>query len=244
MKRFFSVFLFGLLLIAIPAIANEVLQLSLQKDFGFSMGGRLQGRFTIRVTGPENLTRVAFLIDDQVIGVAERAPFRYSFNTSDFDLGAHQISAVGLTALGEEVVAKEQVYEFIDAEQAWRSTLGFVGPILGGVFALLLIMGLGTVLLGRQRKTWQPGVYGVAGGAICPRCGLPYSRHFFSPNLLVGKLERCPHCGKWAIVRQASTIELTAAEAKLRGDSDRGELKHEDEEDHLKRLIDDSRFES
>ena len=43
--------------------------------------------------------------------------------------------------------------------------------------------------------SFVPGQDGVAGGAICPRCELPYSRKTFSPNLLIGRLERCPHCG-------------------------------------------------
>jgi hypothetical protein len=247
MKRFSTIVLLVLLvMLAAPAKAqetNEVLRLSVQKDFGFSMGGRIQGRFTIRVSGPENLARVAFLIDGQVMGVAEKAPFRYSFSTGDYALGAHRISAVGLTVLGDEIVAEEQVYEFIDAEQAWRTALGLVGPILGGIFALLLGIGLSTMFLGRRRRVWQPGVYSVAGGAICPRCALPYSRHFLSPNLFFGKLERCPHCGKWAIVRRAPLEELAVAEAKLKEDGQRGGLKFENEEDHLKRLVDDSRFE-
>ncbi|MEK6221558.1 MAG: hypothetical protein N2D54_04870 [Chloroflexota bacterium] len=38
-------------------------------------------------------------------------------------------------------------------------------------------------------KSFHLGIYSAAGGAVCPRCQLPYSRHLLSPNLLVGKLE-------------------------------------------------------
>jgi hypothetical protein len=63
-----------------------------------------------------------------------------------------------------------------------------------------------------------PITYGLAGGAVCPKCGLPFSRSVFGLNLLVGKLSRCPHCGKWSVVGRASPEELAAAEAKLRGE--------------------------
>jgi hypothetical protein len=85
-------------------------------------------------------------------------------------------------------------------------------------------------------------VYGAAGGAVCPRCTLPYSRNPLSPNLLFGKLERCPHCGKWGIARAASRSELDAAEVRLRQDSQRGTLEAADEQGRLQQEIEDSRF--
>jgi len=73
---------------------------------------------------------------------------------------------------------------------------------------------------------------------------MPYSRHFFSPNMLLGKLERCPHCGKWAIVRAAYGTELREAEQRFRADQEQGNIQvEEDEAGRLKRMLDDSRFE-
>ena len=61
--------------------------------------------------------------------------------------------------------------------------------------------------------------------------------------MLVGKLEHCPHCGKWAVVRKATAAELAAAEARWVADATRGTLELESEEDHLQRLIEESRYE-
>jgi hypothetical protein len=85
------------------------------------------------------------------------------------------------------------------------------------VFVVLVIVLRFIVPVFRKNDagSFVPGQYSLAGGAVCPRCELPYSRKTFSPNLLVGKLERCPHCGKIAVVGRASPSALEAAEARL-----------------------------
>ncbi len=231
----------------VPVKAQESgasLQLTVDRDFGFSMGGRIQGKFTLKVTGPENLTQVEFLIDDVVVSTDREPPFRYSFNTGDYDLGVHRISGVGYTALGEVLRSLVRTYKFVSMEEGLRGASGIVIPLLIGIGALVMIATVGTMLMGRQKGRPRIGEYGAAGGALCPRCGLPYSRHALSPNLLIGKLERCPHCGKWAIVRRATREALERAEARLVDDEARGGLELESEEDKLHRMIDDSRFES
>ena len=83
----------------------------------------------------------------------------------------------------------------------------------------------------------------VAGGAVCPRGKMPYSRHTLSPNIVVGKLERCPHCGKWAIVRRATPTELAEAEERLRTDSQEGVKDFiPDEDEALRRALDESQY--
>jgi hypothetical protein len=98
-------------------------------------------------------------------------------------------------------------------------------------------------LLGRNKDRFIPGQYGPAGGAVCPACQLPYSRLVMSPNLVVGKLSRCPHCGKWAIARRATPAELNAAEARYRQDQDEGQAHPADRPDELRRQLEESRFE-
>lgn len=235
-----------LVLTALPAGAQESeasLQLSIHRDFGFGMGSRIQGRFTLQVTGPEGLARVEFLIDEQVVGVDSEPPFRFSFSTSNYQLGDHRISAVGFTTTGEELSSAVRTLMFISAEEGWRAAMGIAVPMVVGVIVLILAASLGTMLIGRSRGAPRVGEYGMAGGAVCPRCELPYRRHFISPNMLVGKLERCPHCGKWAVVRRAKAVELAAAEARWVADATRGTLELESEEDHLQRLIEESRYE-
>ena len=90
-----------------------------------------------------------------------------------------------------------------------------------------------------------PGQYSLAGGAVCSRCDLPYSRKTFSPNLLVDKLERCPHCGKIAVVRRASAAALEVAEVRFAAGS-QADAPHPEKSqaESLGRHLDDSRFEN
>lgn len=86
--------------------------------------------------------------------------------------------------------------------------------------------------------------YGVFGGVVCPNCDLPYGRKIGSINLGIGSLNRCPHCGKWRVVRRASPEALTEAEARLDGQAGPTEEKSQiSEEEKLRRELDDSRFE-
>ena len=245
-KYYIALLILVLVLIALPAGAQESeasLQLSVRRDFGFSMGDRIQGSFTIKVTGPDDLIRVEFVIDEQVVGIDSEPPFSFSLSTSNYQLGDHHISAVGFTTTGEEHRSAVRTLIFISAEEGWRTAVGIVVPIVVAAIVLILAAFLGAMMIGRSKGAPRVGQYGVAGGAVCPRCGLPYRRHFLSPNMLVGKLERCPHCGKWAIARRATAEELAAAEARWVADTTRGTLELESEGDRLQRLIEESRYE-
>lgn len=98
-----------------------------------------------------------------------------------------------------------------------RSSESTLGLVLAGVVVLLVIGRRLLLLSGAKQRTAAAGAprdYELAGGAICPCCGGPFARHPLSPNLLVGKLSRCPHCGKWSVVPRASPAALAEAEAR------------------------------
>ena len=89
-----------------------------------------------------------------------------------------------------------------------------------------------------------PRNYGHYGGAICPKCERPFSRHIYGLNLGFHKYDRCPYCGKWSLVRRASREELEAAEAAEIKAAQEGAFKPEkSEEQELRQDIEDSRFE-
>ena len=235
------------LIIAIPAHAQEGddrLILNLRRNFGYSAGGRIQGRFTISADGPENLESVRYLLDGEFFAEVSESPFRFSFTTSDYALGAHTFSAIGTTASGEEIFADEISKEFVSAEDSWQQATDIVIPLIVGIG---VIMGLGVLLqtiMGRRPGSFTLGKYGSAGGVVCPGCSFPYPRHFLSPNLVFGKLERCPHCGKWAIVPRASRAALEEAEARFRSDAETGLLEQaaEGSQSQTERQLDDTRY--
>ena len=228
-----------------PAGAQEhdpELSLSMRRDFGYRAGDRIQGKFTLEAFGPTDLISVEFLLDGEPIGEVGERPFRFSFSTSQFSLGRHTLMARGTTSAGRALHSPERSFEFVSAEESYKSAAGLAIPLII-VVAILTI--LGTVvpgLLSGRRGAFRVGVYGASGGAICPRCELPYSRHFFAPNFFGRKLERCPHCGKWAWVSRATTDHLRAAEARMLESDTDAFANEEGESQRLRRMIDDSKF--
>jgi hypothetical protein len=242
-----SILLVAALAGALPAHAQEgepTLTFGLNKIFGYAMGSDIQGTFSLNAHNDEDFTQVVLLIDSQQVHVDDEAPFQIRFSTSDFTPGAHAIQLRGITIEGAEVSSRELVLNFLSSEQARAQTVDFVVPLLAVVLVVMVLSSVLPALLGRGRRAFQPGSYGPAGGAVCSRCELPFGRSLFSANLLVGKLERCPHCGKWGLVRRASSIDLDAAEARFAATHSEGTVQQEDEQEHLRRMVDESRYES
>lgn len=223
----------------LPARAQEGLTLGLNKNFGFAWGNQIQGNFTVRVEGPSDLAHVVFLIDGQPMGEAAQAPFKVDFHTGSFALGEHTLSARGERTSGEQLSADPLRLEFVSPDVGTQFALRLVGPILALLVVVMLAATVVPMFIGRG--TFRAGRYGAAGGAVCPRCGLPFGRHVLAPSLMLGKLERCPHCGRVGIVKRAAADELTAAEARLTGEG--APAQPESETEQLSRQIDDSRYE-
>lgn len=234
-----------LLLTALPAVArqaDETLTIHLNRDFGYSAGGEIQGAFSLTAAGPDDLVRVDYYLDDQLLGRADAPPFKITFSTGDHPLGRHTFVAVGTTSAGTEIRSASRTLEFVSAEAGWQMAGKLALPILAVVLAISVLGTAVPMLLGRKTP-FRLGEYGISGGAVCSRCGMPFSRHAMSPNLVLGKLERCPHCGKLAIVAAASASVLREAETRWQTDSHRGELRLESESDRLREQIDESRYE-
>jgi hypothetical protein len=250
LPRILLLWLLATLTLATPTHAQSDRQLKLRfsRDFGYSSGtGQIEGTFTLRASGPENLLRVEFLIDGEVINEDSEAPFQHQFNTGQFDLGIHTISARGYLQDGNVLQSSSYEREFVSPEEGIQTAGRILIPIFGLILAIMLLTFVIPLLFDRGKKSSLPlGVprnYGIFGGAICPKCGRPFSRHIYGMNLVVGKLDRCPHCRKWSLVQRASLAELRAAEeAELesaRGDLPRVEIS---EEERLRKELDDSRY--
>jgi hypothetical protein len=247
MKKTLILLIISMFLLPTPALAQEetpTITLTLTRDFGYGgFSGDIQGTFSMKVSGPDDLVEVQFYIDDVLIGTDTESPFRIQFHTDSFEPGNHKMSAIGILSNGSEVRSNEFVRYFLSGEDAMGNTFGILIPLLAVIIGISLIGVVAPMLFGKKGKQQPIGEYGAAGGAVCPRCQLPYSRKFLSPNLVIGKLERCPHCGKLAIVRRATPDELVDAEARLRSDHEEGILDlSKDEDESLRQALDESRF--
>lgn len=246
LKRFLLVMSTLLLLvIGFPAMAQETngdLEISIRRDWGFGMGGTIQGRFTLRVSGPDDLVEVRYLLDGQLMSAVNEAPFNLQFHTDDYSPGVHEIYAVGLREGGGELQSQTLTLQFLSADEAGGSVTRFIVPLVIVIAVVAVLSAVLPSLLGRGKDKFVLGQYGAAGGSVCPACKLPYSRQVMSPNLVVGKLSRCPHCGKWTIARRATTAELEAAESRYRQDQQQGQAIPSSPDDDLRRQLEESRF--
>jgi hypothetical protein len=223
------------------------LRLDLDRNFGYSWGSEIQGTFTLKALGPEDLGRVVFYIDEQPIGEDGESPFQIQFHTDSYGLGNHTLSAIGYTEDGQELIAEPTTLEFVSASAGWQAGARIALPILGVVLVAALLSFLLPAVFSRgklaQLPPGAPRSYGVLGGTICPKCGRPFAMHLFGLNLPTGKLDRCPYCGRWSLVRRASPADLAAAEAaELAGPEEAAGEPALTPEERLRRDLEESRY--
>jgi hypothetical protein len=175
------------------------LQLSLSRDFGFGLGSNIQGTFSYRVTGPDNLMRVEFLLDGEIIAEDTTEPFRYQFRTESYPLGDHSLSAKGYTDDGREIQSNVLRRQFVSGGDTNRVVWWLIIPILVLTLGGRLIT---SRIANRGQNSEPASFHGPFGGTLCPKCGRPFALHLWGLNLVLGKFDRCPHCGKWSIVRR------------------------------------------
>jgi hypothetical protein len=235
-------------LILVPAAfaQSTLLTLSLSRDFGYGgFNGDIQGLFSMHVTGPASLTRVDFFLDSTQIGESSQAPFDFQFSTDVYPLGAHALYAIGYTADGQVLRSETISAKFVPASEGTKAAVWIVIPLLvilvGAVLLAIVLPGL----LGRKQAGLEPGAPRAytLGGAICPKCQRPFGLHLYGMNLAVGKLDRCPYCGRWSFVRRAGLNELHSAEqAEL--ERSKGQVVEVSGDEKLKKDLDDSKYQA
>ncbi len=252
-KRLLGVSLFVGMIISLGAAAAwaqeatpvpEGLDLGLSRDFGYGgFGGDIEGTFSYRVDGPDALVRVEFLLDGEVIGEDTEPPFRLQFRTGTYALGQHTLSAVGYTSDGQTLQSVTLTRNFVDPGESTEFLKRMLLPLGVIIFLAVVLPAVISITSERRNPTpmGAPRKYGLSGGTICPNCGRPYSRHFWGLNVGAGKFDRCPHCGKWRMVRRHSLEALRAAEqAEL--EQEKGTVTPLSEEEKLRRQLEESRF--
>lgn len=220
-KRFFVFLLcLGLLLChTLTAKAqDEDYQVHIRKDFGYGMGNTIQGRFSMRLLGDEaQVKQVTFFVDDEVIATVDSAPFRIQFSTDDFEVGTHQLYAKVELSDGGVYRTPAAQFRFLSSGEAGKDVTTLLIGLGGAIILTLLIVAAVQALLIKKKPKQSYGLavprdYGILGGTICPKCGRPFPRHIWGLNLLLGRLDRCEHCGKWVMTVRTSPAALRSAE--------------------------------
>jgi len=238
----------ALLLIAAGPLQDGY-RLVVNKTLGYNNGSQIRGQFSAEVVGDLSAVQsVEFLADGQVFTEVKNAPFKTSFNTADFSIGWHALSAKIVRSDGSSLSTPERRFEFVSVEAEAAFFRNVVFPFLIGVFGLVFV-GIAAQFLGmRARKPLNLPLgaqrsFGLKGGGICPRCQRAFSLHWWSANLLTAVYDRCDFCGRWGVVKIASRAELEAAiAAELAAAQPEQPIRPKSEEERLKEILDDSRF--
>lgn len=243
MKRIAWLLAAALLACTAVAFAQEPgLELRLTRDFGSAIGsGNIRGTFSYRVNAPDDVTAVTFLLDDVPIAEVTETPWRYQFHTADFPDGVHTLSASGVTRDGRTLTSNSLTRNFMPAAAANRAILTIVA-VIGALFLAVTL--LSAWFSRRGLSDEAKAVSGAFGTAVCPFCGQPFARHLWAPNLGAGKLDRCPHCGKWNLVRRATPAEIERSLALLRKEEAKTAVDTPPPSDDLHKRLDDSRYDS
>lgn len=238
--------LVSLTFLSVVSAQSEELTLSLSRDFGYGgFNGDIQGTFSVKASGPANLERVQFFLDETLLGEDTEAPFAIQFVTDNYPTGAHSFSAVGYTADGKQLKSQTISALFVSKEEGTSAAFKMILPILAVVFGAMAITAITSMITLRKGKKLPAGATRsyTFGGGICPKCKRPFGFQLLSMNMVVGKLTPCPHCGKWSIVKRASMGDLQAAErAEL--DTEKVQISEVSEEEKLRKELDDSRYQN
>ena len=238
--------LVSLVIISAASAQGEELFLSLSRDFGSGgFNGDIQGTFTVKASGPANLERVQFFLDDTLLGEDIVSPFAIQFFTDNYPNGTHVFSAVGYTTDGKQLKSQTISARFISKEEGSAAALKIIVPILAVVFGAMAISAITTMVNVRKGKKLPAGAarsYSFGGG-ICPKCTRPFGFQLLGIHMFGRKLTPCPHCGKWSVVKRATMSDLHAAErAELY--TEKAQIPKASEEVKLRKELDDSKYQN
>jgi len=250
MKKITHVILISILLsltiISAASAQAEEFTLSLSRDFGYGgFNGDIQGTFSVKASGPANVEKVQFFLDETLLGEDTEAPFAIQFVTDNYPTGAHVFSAVGYTTDGKQLKSQTISAIFVSKEEGSATALKMIVPILVVVFGAMGIAAITSMINVRRGKKLPLGAprrY-TFGGGICPKCKRPFGFQLLSMNMIGGKLMPCPHCGKWNIIKRASMSDLQAAEqAELIVEE--AQIPEASAEEKLRKELDDSKYQN
>jgi len=214
--------------------------LRIVRDWGYGNGADINGRMSLSLKGDQDqIQQVTFFIDGEVMASVATAPFKYQFDTNNFEPGLHRLTAEVNTSTGETYTTNGLVSNFLEKSAANQSTLRILLLVGGIAVASIAIQFFMQKNANKNTKYDENGrvQYGVWGGAVCPSCGQPFNRSFLGINLVGVRLERCPHCGKLVAARRASPLEIERANQRNQPEESQKVVEKPEKDD-----LDNSRF--
>ena len=96
-------------LLPIQVTAQEPLTLSLDRNIGTALGPLIQGSFTLRGSGPEEVQNLTVYFNGDEVHFVAGNTIAWQFNTADYPSGATNITLFGVDDVGVSYTASRQV---------------------------------------------------------------------------------------------------------------------------------------
>ena len=101
--------LFFLTLFISPTIAEPSVTLSMSRDLGIGVGKWVSGKFTIRVTGNDEIESIELYFNSVKIDESTINSLEFTFHTKNYEKGEVNITAVGYDVDGTPYLATKDV---------------------------------------------------------------------------------------------------------------------------------------
>ena len=140
--------------------------LRISRDWGYGNGADINGRMSLSVKGDQDkIQQVTFFIDDEVMASVAAAPFKFQFDTNNFEPGLHRLTAEVKTTTGETYTTNGLVSNFVEKGEANQSMLKILLLVGGIVAASMGIQFFMQKMRIRTQNTTKMVAYNTAFGA-------------------------------------------------------------------------------
>jgi uncharacterized C2H2 Zn-finger protein len=163
--------------------AAPTVSISLTRTNGYGWGNDINGHFTVNADVSSDVVKVEFYIDNILQYTVSGSAFAWSFNTENYPLGQHSITAVAYNSAGASQASQALARNFVEVPIAFYL-------IIGAVVSASIIIAIVSIVL-RKRQS---------GHTKCPQCSYIFARHYSWIHLGNSERTKCPRCGKafWA----------------------------------------------
>jgi hypothetical protein len=121
---------------AIPlnATGQGTLTLHLDRNIGTALGGLIQGSFTLRGSGPEDVQNLTVYFNGEQVHLVTGNTITWQFNTGNYPSGAMNITLFGVDDVGGEYLATRQV-TFLGGAASNAFTFAIVAIVVVAILA-------------------------------------------------------------------------------------------------------------
>lgn len=134
----------------LQATAQGTLTLSLDRNVGMHIGSIVQGTFTLRGSGPEEVQNLTVYFNGDEVHFVTGNTIAWQFNTADYPGGSMNITLFGVDDVGGTYLATRQV-TFIGGFVSNAITIGVIALVV-----ILILAKYGSRLIGLRKPKPRP----------------------------------------------------------------------------------------